>query len=355
MSVRQELLLANTWAVRDDRRDAIGKWATDATVGTFLDPLRDAGWLERATHYWADDTPVTPIPPAPELDDLVRAWRDQTAAFFAGNERDPDWKFWLSMRTTEAMTELTIADLEPRSGLRDRFTRIVAAWTKGLEGTPLQASIGALTPWGAPYDRPVPHRESQWPLGAIDYYLGRSWHDADPARAAVLHAIEHAPLPPGITRTVEGDILHVTFECDLADADSIAAARARGERWFAPLVQTRLAPGWNERGDRLAEIADRDELAPFTFFDTRNGIGYKALVVDSDTGAIDEALWKALVDIAKAKQAPDGTAVKEVRVIVPTRDDAVGLIPRAQADGLDVVAYPEERSFYCVSPTASVS
>lgn len=242
MSDRQELLLANTWAVRGDRRDLFGRWATDSTVATFLDPLREAGWMARATHYWVDDTPVTSIPPAPELDELVRTWRDQTAAFFAGSEKEPSWKFWLSMRTTEAMTELTISDQEPRGRLFDLLTRVVAAWTKGLEGTPLQASIGALTPWGARYARPVPHRESQWPLGAIAYYLGRSWHEADPTRAAVLHAIEHAPLPPGVTRTAERDLLLVSFDCDLADPQSIAAARALGERWFAPLVPTRLAP-----------------------------------------------------------------------------------------------------------------
>jgi hypothetical protein len=46
--------------------------------------------------------------------------------------------------------------------------------------------------------------------------------------------------------------------------------------------------------------------------------------------------------------------VKAVRVIVPTREDAVGLTPRARTDGLDV-AYPEERSFYWVDLTASSS
>lgn len=352
MSDRRELLLANTWEVRGDRQDLLGAWATDATAGAFLQPLRDAGWFQRATHFWVDDAPVAPVPPDAELDELVRTWRDQTAAFYAGAEKEPRWKFWLSMRTAEAMTELTFTGDDVTSDLRDALAGVVAAWSKALDGTPLQASIGSLTPWGAAYDRPVPHRESRWTLGAIAYYLGRAWHEADPERAAVLDAIERAPLPAGISRTTAGDLVCVTFDCDLADPASVAAARARGERWFAPLVPTRVAPGWNARGDRLVELVDRDELEPFTFFDTRNATGYKAMVVDPDTGAVDDELWQLLVAIAMAGQAPDGTRVAAVRVIVPVRDDALRLADRARADGIDLVAYPEEHSFWWIDPAA---
>lgn len=341
---RRELLLANTWEVHADRHDLVGAWATDRTVGLFLEPLRDAGWLQRATHYWVDDAPVTRVPL--ELDALICTWRDQTAAFFAGAEKDPIWKFWLSMRPTEAMTALTFTGDAVTGDLREALARLVAAWSKALEGTPLQASIGSLTAWGAEYDRPVPHRESRWSLGAIAYYLGRAWHEADPERAAVLHAIERAPLPAGITRSTEGDLVRVTFDCDLTDASSVAAARARGERWLTPLVPTRIAPGWNEHGDRLVEIVDRHDLFPFTFFDSRNATGYKTMIADPDTDAIDESLWQVLVAIAAAGQTPDGTRVDAVRVIVPVRDDALRLADRARADGIDLVAYPDEHSFW---------
>jgi hypothetical protein len=213
---------------------------------------------------------------------------------------------------------------------------------------PLRAGISAVTPWGADYDRPVPHRESEWPLGAIEYVLGRAWHEADPDRAEVLRNIEAAPTGPGIERTTDGDLVRITFACDLTDPTSGAAARPRGERWFAPLVTTRLAPGWNERGDRLAVIVDRDELEPFTFYDTHNGIAYVAMVVDPDTGEVDERLWSELAAIADTKEAHDGTPLRGLRLIVPTRDDAVRLHARARADGIDLVAYPDGDAFWWV-------
>lgn len=95
-------------------------------------------------------------------------------------------------------------------------------------------------------------------------------------------------------------------------------------------------------------IVDRDELAPFTFFDTRNGIGYKAMVVDPDTGEVDEPLWSALAAIADTKEAHDGTPIKGVRLIVPTRADAIRLTERAKADGIELVTYPEGDAFWWV-------
>lgn len=230
--------------------------------------------------------------------------------------------------------------------LRDELAGLVAAWARALAKEPLQAAISAITPWGADYDRPVPHRESEWPLGAIEYLLGRAWHQADPDRAAVLRAVETAPTGPGIERTSDGDLLRITFACDVTDPSRVAAARACGERWFAPLVRTRLAPGWNERGDRLAVIVDRDELEPFTFYDTHNRTGYKTMVVDPTTGEVDEPLWSELAAIADTKEAQDGTPIEAVRLIVPTREDAIRLEERARADGIDLLAYPEGGSFW---------
>jgi hypothetical protein len=346
MGYKQDgLVLSSEWEVD---LDVAGKWATSSTARAFLQPLRETGWLERATHYWVDDDDPALIPPEKELDRLASRWRKQTAALYAGDAGDPTWMFWLSMRRTGVAATVSFAREHVTGSLCDELADLVAAWARALASEAPRAAISAITPWGAGYDRPVPHRESEWPLGAISYLLGRGWHQADPDRASVLRAIEAAPTGPGIERTAAGDLLRLTFACDVSDPTSVAAARARGERWFSPLVTTRLAPGWNERGDRLVVVVDRDDLEPFTFHDTFNGIGYKAMVVDPDTGDVDEPMWSKLAAITETKEAHDGTPIKEVRLIVPTRQDAVRLGARARADGIDLVVYPEGDSLWWV-------
>ncbi len=64
------------------------------------------------------------------------------------------------------------------------------------------------------------------------------------------------------------------------------------------------------------------------------------MVVDPDTGEVDEPLWSALAAIANTKEAYDGTPIKGVRLIVPTRADAIRLAERAKADGIELVTYP---------------
>lgn len=325
-----------------------GQWANASTVPAFLAPLRANGWLARATQFWVDEEDDAPVPPDAELDQLASGWRDAIAEFFSGERRDATWKFRIAMSRTGVYATVAFAREFLTPELPDQLVALVNAWTNTLRATPISLGIGVVTPFGVDYERPVPHRESRWQLGALEYYLGRAWHLADAETAAVLRAVEAAPTPDGIVRTTTADLTRVRFTCDVTDPATIAAARARGERWFAPLAETRLAPGWNAHGDRLAVIVDRDELAPFTFYDTHHGIGYKAMVVDPDTGEVDEPLWSALAAIADTKEAYDGTPIKGVRLIAPTRADAIRLDGRAKADGIELVAYPEGDAFWWV-------
>jgi hypothetical protein len=203
----------------------------------------------------------------------------------------------------------------------------------------------------APYPRPRPPRKSlTWSLGGLEYYLGRAWHHADPERAAVLTAIERARLPEGATRTAEGDVVRISFAADLTDPREVADARAAAERWLAPLVQAKIENGWNELGDRIVVPTERVPLIPFTFYDSDERVGYKGLIVDPDTGEIDEDAWSELVGIAASGEAHDGTPVVSVRLVFPTRRDALAIHARAIESGFEMATYPKGDVFWEVNP-----
>ena len=171
-----------------------------------------------------------------------------------------------------------------------------------------------------------------------------------PAGAAVLAGIARARLPRGATRTTDGDVLRIALACDLGDPHAVADARAASERWLTPLVPTEPDEDWNELGDRIVVPTERDELLPFTFYDAEARVGYKGLVVDPDTGEIDEAAWSELVGIASSGEAHDGTPVASVRLVFPTRQDALAMYARTIASGFEMALYPKGAALWEVAP-----
>jgi hypothetical protein len=93
------------------------------------------------------------------------------------------------------------------------------------------------------------------------------------------------------------------------------------------------------------------EKEPFTFYDPRYAVGYKAMIVDPDSGEIDEEAWAALAKLAGAGKLADGTELKGVRLIFPVRPDALRMHARAIADGFEMTTYPgPPQVFWQVNP-----
>lgn len=335
------------WWVSDDQ---VGKWVDDDTVSRgLLEPLRAEGVLTNATHFWVNDGKPRAIA---RLDKEAGAWRDQTVQIYTGDANHPDWMFHFALNRWGVRLALGIGArfIEPHS--RDVIMALVGRWANTLARSHAHLSIGTvdLQRTEAPRARP-PRQGTKWKLGALDYYLGQTWHGRDPTCKGVLTAIGAAPLPDGATRVVEGDVVHVAFAADLAAVAAVAAARTKSEEWLTPLVPTSPARGWNEQGDRLVVPRERrTDVPPFTFFDPDSRIGYKGLIVDPDSGEVDEAVWAELAAIAATGRLPDGTQVASVRLVVPVRANALQLHERAKADGFEAVAYPAGGVFWRVDP-----
>jgi len=330
----------------------VGKrWLSDDIVTrVLLAPLERGGYLARPRWVSRDLGEPEPIGSMDELRARAATWGLDLVSLFAGDRDDPDWEIFLGLETVGPRISVGIPADGAGASLRDDVASWVQAWSEGLAAVGVRFATGSFAPARQDYPRPRPPRSSgTWPLGALDQYAGLTWHRARADRVAVLAGLEQAPLPPGAHRTVDGDVLRIGFDADLADPAAVAAARAAHERWFTPLVPTAIEVGWNEHGDRAAYPARPTVREPFTLYDEQARIGYKALAVFPD-GSLDEAAWAQLAAVARAGALPDGTPVASVRLILPRREDALALHERALADGFEMTTYPAGKMFWQVDP-----
>lgn len=315
--------------------DAVRGWLRpEVVVETLLGPLEADGYLARVTHLTRDFAPPEPIA---TLASSVHAWGYELVSLFAGDPDDPSLQIFLGLEPVGPRFAVVMTGIDPT--FRSDAARWVPAWSRALARDRVRLATARFEPARALYERPIPPRTSLvWSPGSLDQYAGRAWHRADPECAAVLARLEHASLPPGASRTVDDEVVHVAFSADLHDARSVAAARTAHEAWLTPLVPTTVDAGWNEHGDRVAGPSARRIVEGLTFYDDAARTGYQALVVFPD-GTIDTARWASAAAIVRARALSDGTPVENVRLIVPRREDALALDARARAAGFELVAY----------------
>ncbi len=334
---------------RHDRDDG-GLWATpDLIPHAVFEPVRSAGFLARTTHLIVGTEPPRAVASVEELAESAKAWRDGSYDMVGGDPSAPDWSFYLSLSPERFGMQIGFARGLLDGDTRELLATWIATWSDALAPRELHLSVAKLMPPTAPYPRPRPPRWSQrWPLGALDYYFGRAWHQREPERAEVLATVAAAPLHRGMHREQRGDALRVWFDTDLTDAAAIATTRERSEAWLGPLVPTEVERGWNELGDRLVPLVRPQEKDPFTLYDPRREIGYKAISVG--VGEVDEQAWEELGTIAKRGQLPDGTPVKSIRLIFPVRDEAIRMHDRTVNEGFEMAIYPSDGRFWQVYP-----
>ena len=329
---------------------AVKQWLTPAVVvDTLLGPLDADGYLGRVTHGSYAFAPPELIGSTTALRQRAASWDYGITSLFAGDQTDPDIEIFLGLEPAGPRFAVGIAGADPT--FRADVARWLRAWSDGLAPVGVRFATARFEPARAPYPRPTPPRTSfDWPPGALDQYFGRAWHlHADADSAAVLARVEQAPLPPGASRTIDGDVVCIAFAADLHDAAAVAAARAAHERWLMPLVQAAPEAGWNEHGDEVAGPTQRRVVEGLTFYDDDAQVGYQALVVFPD-GSIEEERWAAAEAIVRAGALPDGTPVNALRLIFPRRVDALAMHARARAAGFAMTTYGDGGQLWRVQP-----
>lgn len=345
---RDGLLLFGEWNVSEA---AVGKWVKPSTVQTcILAPVAKAGWLQRATHVQVDDAAAQPIGSVKKLEQQAAKWRSELAVIYAGARDDADFRLRISLSKAGARLSVAVGDGFLDGTTRAKLQAIALAWAANLSEQRCHLMVAHVAPVDAPYPRPFPPRDSaRWPLGALDYFLGREWHGFDEETQHVLDKLTKAKLPKGGSRETIGDVVAISFAADPTDAKAVAKARVISHEWAAKLVPTEIENGWNELGDREIVPSERTKLAPFTFYDADEHVGYKGLAIDPDSGEVDADAWDELVAIIKAGKHK-GKEVAGVRLVLPVRAAALKLHARAMKAGFEMVTYPKDSSFWQVHP-----
>lgn len=348
------ILFQSNWAVDNSQ---VGEWMDSTTLShLILAPLANDGLLASATYLSIDLGEPTSIGTNAELDRLVRHGDNQLIVLFAGTQEDEDLLIHIALNRGGARITVGLAPAFLFEDHRDRASHWVKRWSELLAERHCRLQTATLEPESMNYPRPrPPHRHSTWRLGALDLYLGKSWHEQSEERTQVLTAIQATPLPSSALRTSEGDIVRIAFGIDpevaLNDLAAVSAARRAQEDWLTPLIPAERERGWNELGDRMAVVVRPVEKEPFTFYDPRYSVGYKAMIVDHENGEIDEEMWAELMRIARDGRLADGTEVKGVRLIFPVRENALLMHARAMADGFEMATYPgNPQIFWQVNP-----
>jgi hypothetical protein len=351
-------LFHSSWVVDDDR---IGEWPDTELVSRILATFAGEDFLSQVDQVSVRSADASPLGSFADLDALVEAGNTLPIVLFSGSEDDPDVRIHLTITRDGTGIDLGIVPAVAPTNIRDRIASWVQEWSRSLGELRCRLQSAMLVLSGSTYPRPrprPPHEHMVWNLGRLDLYLGKHWHQQNDEARAVLANIEAAPLPASACRTSEGDVIRIAFGVDpeiaLEDAAAVSAARRAQEDWLTPLIPAERVRGWNELGDRIAVVVRPAEKEPFTFYDPRYSVGYKAMVVNPESGEIDEEMWAELAKIAKDGKLPDGTEVKGVRLIFPVRENALAMRARAIADGFEMVTYPgNPQTFWQVNPPES--
>jgi hypothetical protein len=332
-------------------REVAGSWVHgDLVARALLAPLERGDYLARADQISINLAAHEPIGGPDRLRALAATWRHDIISLIHGDAGDPDWHLHLGLDAMGPRIFVGIAAEHVTPHVREDVAAWVAAWSRGLAEARVRLAHGRFEPTPDGHARAFPPRDSPiWTLGSLDQYDGLAWHRADPGRTAVIERLLEAPLPSGVQRTIDGDVVRIAFDCDLASRESMAVARSAHERWLTPLVPTTVARGWNEHGDRRVAPLAPVARPPFTLYDPSNRVGYKALVVHPG-GVIDEIAWSQLRAIAAARALHDGTPVAAVRIVFPRREDALRFHARAIAEGFEMAMYPDRGAFWEVHP-----
>jgi hypothetical protein len=346
-------LFHGSWVVDDDR---IGEWPDEGVIRLMLAPLAREEVLARVDQISVRAADAKPLGSLEELDALSKPGDGVIFVLFGGIEDDPEARIHFVLDRGGAGISIGMVPEVMPAKVRDRITAWIHDWNSSLGELRCRLKSAAFAPPGYDYSRPhPPHSHMIWNLGRIDLYLGRSWHEQHEETRAVLAKIETTPLPASARRTSEGDVVHIAFGADpevaLDDVAAVGAARRAQEDWLTPLIPADRERGWNELGDRMAVVVRPAEKEPFTFYDPRYSVGYKAMIVDPESGEIDEEMWAELAKIAKDGKLSDGTDVKGVRLIFPVRENALQMHARAIADGFEMATYPgNPQIFWQVNP-----
>ena len=127
----------------------------------------------------------------------------------------------------------------------------------------------------------------------------------------------------------------------IATPTALAEAASAHDTWAQQRIPTERMPGWNDRGDQQEIKGTTQARPPLTLYGVKSKIGYKAVMVSPEGELEPTALAEAKAVLDRGA-LDDGTPVNRVKLVVPTRDFAIAVAPRAREAGFEAVLYPAD-------------
>lgn len=258
--------------------------------------------------------PGTPFENLDEVFPMI-AMDDPSVAVFAHGEA----RMTLDVHEAEVALELSFSGRSLRFEL-SFGVQSVARYTSAVLDDPIAWMVALRERWpdvlvwrarafptpidGVKYCRTRPQRIANVPMNAIVHVVDRDIPADEHAWTPTARALAAAPPPPAAERIERGRLVILRWVHDPSDPRAVADACSRHEQWIVGVVPTRLAPGWNEAGDRV--VFDQPRVVDVT----------------TDPG------WET-------KRYRD----RNVVLVAESRSDALDLAARARARGIGRVVY----------------
>jgi hypothetical protein len=317
-------------------------WHDKSNLQSVFSALDEMGFWADFELFGVEGNPgsLTKIEPTSNLLAKSTSWKPKSYVLQRRNDEELSFGFALDPGELSLTLQADLSMLgQGRDRVLDRFVgfakSIDAAFSgKALIGPDYEILLPAL-----PYPRPRPPHMSAYgsAIGIVNLY-SKAYFDKNDQDRANWEILSTAPLPPGATREVSGELLIVRWVKTLEDENSLARQRSAAEIWQSQNLRTRIVPGYNELGDLRVETFGLRPHPPLTLYESVSATGFKALVRNPD-GSFDRESVQEAASWIRNRMLPDGTPLSRLRFILPNRDSAVDLHDEAEFMGADALLY----------------
>lgn len=300
-----------------DIRFAEANWSRDGRrTRALLDGLASTRWFGEFDVFAAGHEPGTPFKSLDEVHAAIAGAERGTVIFAHGEPRMTvdvhDSEAALALDFTTRMLEIRLwFGVRPvaqyKSAVLDDLIALLLALRDAWPDTIVAMAQAFPDPVDSVrYRRTRPQRIASRAMNAVVEVIDRDAPSDGPPWAREASAMADAPFPPDAERIERGRIVVLRWLDDPSDPQALADACSRHEQWLVGVVPARLAPGWNEDGDR--EVVDDPALVEVT----------------------SNATW------AKPGSGGGGT------LLASSRSDALAMAERARAAGFARVVYRDQ-------------
>lgn len=194
-----------------------------------------------------------------------------------------------------------------------------------------------------PYQKIHPPRD-MYPWGeskAVDFISEEYYASYLQVGNTKIQALIEAPLPEGVCRFRQGDLIILQWINDSDTIEKISEQLARRDKWYAESLSLPIQSDYNELGDRQELTHGWEKHPILTFYEPVGQIGYR-MTLPYEDNSLNEDTVEEIASWIKNESLPDSTPIRKLNLIVPDRHSALSILDEAKSIGVKKVIYPDD-------------